>query len=114
MELNISQRQKVNKLKTNEVVKKQVCVGESAGATGEGDVSVLYILIGKALSEKTLEQRPEGTDGTSDEDFWRKSVPGRRQSRCKVLEMGASLVCLKSNGAAVWPWLSGQRQKEMT
>lgn len=68
--------------------------------------------IGKVLSEKIFEQRPEGNNGTSDEDIWRKIFPGRRHSRCKSLEIGAMLVYLKSNKEAVWLCLRGQRQKK--
>lgn len=48
------------------------------------------------LWRKIFEQRPGENDEASDEAIWRKTVPGRRHSRCKGPEIEASVVCLKS------------------
>lgn len=35
----------------------------------------------------TFESRPEGSEGASHADIWKKSLPNREKSECKVPEM---------------------------
>lgn len=98
---------------------KNVIGGEKVGVNGiecwehgRERVSILYMIIRRALSEKIFEWRTEENNGTSYEDIWRKIVPERRHSRCKGPKTGTSLVCLKSNkgSVAVVEWTKAEVQ----
>lgn len=70
-------------------------------ARGEGVLVVLNRVVWEGLTEKVVfEKRPEEGEGENHGGIWGKSVPGRRNSKCKGPEVTASLVCSRSSKAA--------------
>lgn len=58
---------------------------------------------GGLIEKVKFQQRLEGSERGSHEEIWRKSIPGRENSKCKGPEGGAHAACLRSNKEASMP-----------
>lgn len=72
-------------------------------------VVILHLVVREGLTEKTFEQRPDGQEGTSQEQTWKKRVRGRGQRKYKRPELGTHLICLRNskikNNAVNYSWM---------